>query len=92
MPLARRWSTYSGLDIPNQSGVYELAWSNTVVYIGKGDVANRIVHRDRKIWSFNRIRYQITNGSRRAEQRERAELRDHRDKNGHLPKYNSQFG
>jgi len=34
MPLAKRWSTYRSLDIPNQVGVYELGWSNNMCTSG----------------------------------------------------------
>jgi len=92
MPLAKRWSTYSGLEIPNQLGVYELGWSNNIVYLGEGDIASRIACHDRKTWSFNQIRYEITNSRQRAEQRERAEQRNYRDKHDEHPKYNSRIG
>jgi len=92
MPLAKRWSTYKELDIPNQLGVYELGWCGNVVYVGNGDIANRIACHDRKEWNFHQIRYEITNSKKRAGQRERAELRIFRDEKDRLPKYNSRIG
>lgn len=93
MPLAKQWSTYKELDIPNQVGVYELGWSKNVVYIGKGDIANRIACHDRKEKvNFHQIRYEITNCRQRAGERERAELRNFKEKKGRLPKYNFRIG
>jgi len=92
MPISKRWSQYKSLDLPNQIGVYELGYNKNIIYIGCGDVANRISRHDRKNWNFNHIRYQITNSRRRAKQRERAEQRNYKEKYGRLPKYNYRIG
>lgn len=93
MPLAKPWSTYSSLNIPNQIGVYELGWAKNIVYIGEGDIAKRIACHDAKEEvNFQQIRYEITNSKKRAEQRERAELRRFKQKNDQLPKHNFQIG
>jgi hypothetical protein len=90
MPLKRKWSKYNGLNLPNQIGIYELGYNKRVIYIGEGDIADRIARHDQRGMNFTHVRYEITNSKRRAGQRERAELRSYKKKHGGTPKYNEQ--
>lgn len=92
MPISKQWSSYKNQTLPNQLGVYELAYNKKTVYIGSGNIANRIANHDAKGWNITNVRYEVTNSKRRARQRERAEQRQYRRKNNRLPKYNKRIG
>jgi hypothetical protein len=93
VPLSTRFYPYQPNRPPDAVGVYELAWTDAIVYIGMGKIACRVQfhHRDQtKTW--NRYRCIITNDRRRAGQIERRELRQFRSQHGRLPRYNHQIG
>jgi len=92
MPIVKRWSKITGFQVPDQLGIYELGWSGNLVYIGQGRIADRITRHTTKAWSFNQVRYEVTNSKQRAEERERAELRNFGEREKELPKYNSRIG
>jgi hypothetical protein len=93
MPLPTRFYAYQPTRPPSEVGVYELAWSDSIVYIGMGQIACRLRthYRDEKK-TWHRYRCIVTNDRRRAGQIERRELRKYRNSHGQLPKYNHQIG
>lgn len=92
MPLARGYSKYRPEKPPNQIGVYELAYGGNIVYIGSGNIYDRLQDHNRNNISFRKYRCKVTNSTDRARQIERREQRNYRDQNGRLPKYNKQIG
>jgi hypothetical protein len=93
MPLCSPFYAYAPGKGPSQVGVYELAWTNSVRYVGSGTIRRRLQAHDRddeKSW--RRYRCLVTNDRRRAVQIERREQRRFRRRHGALPKYNEQVG
>ena len=93
MPLSKRWAPYAKgqVTIPNQIGVYELAYNKQCIYIGSGNIADRIASHDADGKPITNIRYEITNSRTRALQRERAELHAFGQSKREIPKYNSEI-
>jgi hypothetical protein len=92
MPLATRFYSYEPARPPEKVGCYELAWTDTVVYIGMGKIAARLQahHRDsEKTW--HRYRCRVTSDRRRARQIEKRELKLFLERYNRLPKYNKQM-
>lgn len=98
MPLSQPFAPWEPTKPPTARGVYELGrpapteTGYAVVYIGSGIVRDRLrAHAQTKDhWSVYRC--EVTNSTRRARQRERAEQRQFRDQTGRLPFYNDRIG
>lgn len=93
MPLATRYYRYEPTRPSAYVGCYELAWADSIVYIGMGQIRDRLrVHHRDDEKSWNRYRCVVTNDRRRARQIERRELTAFRNRHGRLPKYNQRIG
>ncbi len=99
MPLAQKWSHFDKDHVSNEPdsfGVYELGDSSgEIIYIGEGRLYNRLSShfaggRNPKPGAA-KYRAEIT-GKERAEQRERAELRDYIRTHGDCPRFNDRLG
>jgi hypothetical protein len=92
MPLQTRYYPFRPDRPPDKIGVYELAWSNHIVYIGMGRINDRLrAHSRDETKRWHRYRCLITSDRRRARQIEKRELRTFRDRHDRLPKYNHQL-
>lgn len=92
--IGKRWTSRSNaLDrAPDQIGVYSLAWSGSIVYIGSGNIDDRLqAHTNDRI-SWNQARWKLTNRTDRARQKERKFLRQFKARHGQTPKYNDRIG
>lgn len=91
--IPKRWSKKSdAMDrAPENIGVYELAYARSTVYIGSGEIRARLYACDKKGMSFNQVRWQETNSTVRARQKERKYLKQFKDRHGRLPKYNNRI-
>lgn len=78
--------------IEGQSGIYRYLCGSAVVYIGRGNFSSRFSQPERKAWDFDRIEYSVLNDERRESQWESFWLRQYRDENNRLPKYNRVSG
>lgn len=93
MPLYGRPVPYTDGSGPNQIGVYELWWSDNVVYIGSGVIRDRLAdHARNPEMNWQRYKCNITNDKRRAEQIERREQRQFEASHGRPPRYNERIG
>lgn len=98
MPIQQPFTEYRTASPPNQIGLYELGRpANTetgygIVYIGSGRLKRRLRDHDRSDKSWFVYRCEITNCTRRARERERAELRKFKQRHGRLPTYNNRIG
>ncbi len=74
----------------NVIGIYQYIHNGNIVYIGKGEIRNRLNSEERKDWEFNTIEYSEIKGSDSAAlEWESFWIEKFKDKNkGHLPKYN----
>lgn len=96
MPISKRWSKFNAskiADAPDTIGWYELADnSGHVLYIGEGNIRSRLEEAlsggSSPKPGTGQFRYKETNSKRRAEQREREELKQFKEKHGKLPRYN----
>jgi len=100
MPLFLKWSSFNKANVTEESesfGVYELAdRDGNVLYIGQGRLRARLLAHfitgRTPIPGTAKYRAEITGVKERAEQRERAEIRNFIRKNGDCPKFNDRLG
>lgn len=97
MPLSTKWSKYSKVDVQKYEtdnyGIYELANSNELLYVGEGKVRERLVSHfpggDDPTPGASHYRTQYTQSKERAVQRQNAELKAYMSShNGKLPRFN----
>ena len=100
MPLFQKWSHFDKehvLSEPNSLGIYELGDSSgNILYIGEGRLHDRLnshfINGGDPIPGTSKYRAEITGSKERAEQRERAELRDYIKTHGNCPRFNDRLG
>lgn len=100
MPISKIWSNFTKAKVSlttNGYGVYELGdTSKNVHYIGQGRIYPRLdshfIAGSDPIPGTKYFRHDHTGSKERAEQRERALLRDYERAHGRLPKYNQRRG
>lgn len=100
MPVAKRWSNFNWekLDeVPDVYGDFELADSGKkVIYIGEGRIRDELTNYkrcdDTCKMKARKFRFEQMRSKERAEQRERALLREYKKKHGRLPKCNRRIG
>ena len=100
MPLFVKWSPYNKTNVsqePDSFGVYELAdRDGQILYIGQGRLRARLlahfVTGRSPIPGASKYRTEVIGVKERAEQRERAEIRNFTRKNGDCPKFNDRLG
>lgn len=100
MPLFKKWSHYNKINVSNESegyGIYELGdASGNILYIGEGHIQSRLfshfIASSDPIPGVGIYRVEYTASKERAEQRERAEIRDYTRSHGDCPKFNDRLG
>jgi len=98
MPLAQPFTTWEPQKPPGHKGVYELGRpaptpsGYVVVYIGSDWVQKRIRDHSRTSKHWSVYRCEVTNSTRRARERERAEQWRFRSRHNKLPYYNKRIG
>ena len=85
-------------EVPDVFGVYETSDNKTdlsqITYIGRGRILTELkkYHDDPCIGPSTYFRYEQTSSDERAQERERALLREFEEKYGHLPRCNKRIG
>ncbi len=81
-------------NIPSDaSGIYRYLFDDEVVYIGKGQILQRLREPERKEWSFNKIEYSLIGDDSEQYEWENYWINDYREKNKNLrPRYNLNSG
>ena len=100
MPLFKKWSHFNLASVALEGdgyGIYELATpSGEILYIGEGHVHDRLrahfINGRDPIPGASLYRVEYTGSKERAEQRERAELRDYIRSHGTCPRFNDRLG
>jgi hypothetical protein len=74
---------------PNGSGIYRyLDKEGDVIYIGKGNIKNRLQSDERKTWGIHKIEYSILNSEDDSFKWESFYLEDYQNRFGKLPSFN----
>jgi hypothetical protein len=99
MPLPIRWSGYSKESVGvecNNFGVYELGNDFDILYIGEGQVYNRLMAHfpqgSDPVVGTSKYRVEYTGGKDRAVQRQNAELNAYYRAHGRYPYFNTRKG
>lgn len=96
MEIRKKWSIFSEENVksvPSVYGVYELADSKkSIIYIGQGKLQERLMDHLNNIKKAKYFRFEQIRSKEKAEQREKALLREYRENHGHLPNYNERMG
>ena len=100
MPLYKKWSAFNKENVLAETdayGVYELGDRNgEIVYIGQGRISSRLnshfLSGRHPIPRTSLYRVEIIGSKKRAEQRERAEIRAYMRTHGTCPSYNDRLG
>ena len=96
MPLEKKWSTYTKNNVreteKNTLGVYELGNDDDILYIGEGQVQNRLLDHfsdgSDPTPGCSNYRVEYSGVKETAVSRQNAELRKYEKQHGRLPKYN----
>ena len=80
--------------LPEQSGIYQYVNDKgDIVYIGKGNIKQRHMDRQRKDWIYSKVEYSIVDGDEAQYEWESYWLEKYKEKNdGYLPYYNKVSG
>lgn len=100
MPLFKKLSSFNKDNVLSETdafGVYELADSGgEIVYIGHGRIRDRLnahfLGGRHPIPKVSLYRFEVTGSKQRAEERERAEIKDYFRTHGKCPSYNKRLG
>ena len=100
MPIFLKWSAFNKDNVseePESFGIYELADKfGNILYIGQGRLRSRLLSHfiaaRSPIPGAAKYRTEVTGVKERAEQRERAEIRNFLRRNGDCPKFNDRLG
>lgn len=81
-------------NVPDEvSGIYKLKDGNEVVYIGRGQIKNRIAdHKNKSEYKFDQVLYSVVNDEEKEKTAERFWIEKYKEDKGVLPKYNKQAG
>lgn len=100
MSIAKKWSYYSKENVltePDNFGVYEIGHKETgeVLYIGEGHIRTRLLahvpdgrRNHESVVGADGYRFELTGSKEKAKQRERALLKEFKERYGVLPKFN----
>ena len=100
MPLLQKWSKFNKEHVENEPesyGVYELGdGDGNILYIGQGRVRLRLNSafgngRNPKPGTA-KYRVEVTGSKKRAEERERSEIRQYLKSHGACPRFNQRLG